>query len=373
MKTKGLVVAMLSAFVLSASAQNGSKTNFQKNKASDNWFITVGAGASAIFGDANRWDNLADRVNVTPQLSVGRWFNPYWGTRLQLTGGPFTNFIDQKGNNSYDAYWLNPHLDFMWDVTNFWAPYKEDKVFRFIPFAGFGYAVRTGKVAYGNDYKRSESMSINLGAIASFRLSKRIDLNLEGQYIMLQEHFNRMEVGHELDRMVQVTAGLNFKLGKTDFEVLQPTDYALLNDLNGQINALRSENEALSRRPASCPDCVQQPATVVNNSYSSENVVYFRMGSSVVDRNQEINIFNTAEFMKKNNVAIKVIGYADKGTGSSAGNMRLSERRARAVAKELVDKYGISSSQVTIEWKGSDVQPYSENSWNRVVIMTANK
>lgn len=49
-----------------------------------------------------------------------------------------------------------------------------------------------------------------------------------------------------------------------------------------------------------------------------------------------------------------------------------SEKRARAVAKELIDKYGISSSQITIEWKVLTVQPYNENNWNRVVIMSAN-
>ena len=53
--------------------------------------------------------------------------------------------------------------------------------------------------------------------------------------------------------------------------------------------------------------------------------------------------------------------------------MQLSEKRAKAVAKELIDKYGISSSQITVEWKGCEEQPYSENSWNRVVIMRAEK
>ena len=53
--------------------------------------------------------------------------------------------------------------------------------------------------------------------------------------------------------------------------------------------------------------------------------------------------------------------------------MGLSEKRARAVAKELIDKYGVSSDQITIEWKGSDEQPYDENNWNRVVIMRAAK
>ena len=86
-------------------------------------------------------------------------------------------------------------------------------------------------------------------------------------------------------------------------------------------------------------------------------MVYFRINSAKIDKNQQVSIFNTAQFMKENNVPIKVIGYADKKTGTGSYNMQLSEKRARAVAKELIDKYGISSSQITIEWKGSDVQP----------------
>ena len=77
--------------------------------------------------------------------------------------------------------------------------------------------------------------------------------------------------------------------------------------------------------------------------------------------------------MKANNAPIKVIGYADKKTGTSDYNRSLSEKRAKAVAKELIEKYGISSDQITIEWKGSDEQPYGENNWNRVVIMRAEK
>ena len=69
----------------------------------------------------------------------------------------------------------------------------------------------------------------------------------------------------------------------------------------------------------------------------------------------------------------KLFGYADKKTGTSTYNMQLSEKRAKAVAKELIEKYGVSSNQITIEYRGSDEQPYSENNWNRVVIMRANK
>ena len=191
-----------------------------------------------------------------------------------------------------------------------------------------------------------------------------------GTFSLLNEQHNRVEMNHLTDGIVQLSAGLTFKLGKTDFEVLEPMDYALLNDLNGQINALRAENDELSKRPVSCPECEEVVTNVVNNYV--DNVVYFRINSAKIDKNQQVSIFNTAQFMKENNVPIKVIGYADKKTGTGSYNMQLSEKRARAVAKELIDKYGISSSQITIEWKGSDVQPYNENNWNRVVIMSAN-
>ena len=111
--------------------------------------------------------------------------------------------------------------------------------------------------------------------------------------------------------------------------------------------------------------------TEVVNNYV-DNIVYFRLNSAKIDKNQQINIYNTAEFMKNNKTPIKVIGYADKDTGTSKYNMGLSEKRAKAVAKELIDKYGIPSEQISIEWRGSDVQPYGVNNWNRVVIMSAN-
>ena len=57
MKTKVLLLALLSGFVFSVAAQEyqpqvgfsneaGYKTNFKKNKARDNWFISIAGGAS---------------------------------------------------------------------------------------------------------------------------------------------------------------------------------------------------------------------------------------------------------------------------------------------------------------------------------------
>ena len=381
MKVKAILLALLSGFVFSAAAQEyqpqvgfstekGYKTNFKKNKAGDNWFISIAGGASMLFGDENGNANFGDRLNFAPQFSFGKWFNPYLGFRTQLNGGVIHGFEGRNAEVMQHNKYMAAHIDFLWDVTNLWAPYNEKKVFRLIPWVGLGYAQRF-KTTESVERSRTESPTLNAGILTAFRLSNRVDLNVELQGSLLNEQFNRVSMHHLCDGLVQLSAGLTFKLGKTNFEVLEPMDYDLLNDLNGQINRLRAENDELSKRPVSCPECKETVEEIVNNVV--DNVVFFRLNSSKIDKNQQINIYNTAEFIKANNTPIKVIGFADKKTGKADYNMQLSEKRAKAVAKELIDKYGISSSQITVEWKGCEEQPYSENSWNRVVIMRAEK
>ena len=271
MKTKALLLAVLFGSALAVSAQNaqryepqvgfsterGSKTNFKKNKATDNVFISLAGGANVLFGDLNGNAELMDRIAPSGAISVGKWYNPYLAFRLQVNGGKMRNYsyvTDYKSDNAQEFWWINPHLDLMWDVTNFFAPYKESKVFRFIPFVGLGYALRPG---YTDDkthtsFPRAESASLNGGAQFMFRLSKRVDLFLEGQYTLLGEHWNwDSHPRPRYDRAVQAMLGLNFNLGRKEFEVIEPMDYNLLNDLNDQINRLREENAELAKRPSS--------------------------------------------------------------------------------------------------------------------------
>jgi len=388
MKTKVLLFAFLCGVLMSVSAQeyqpqvgysieSGSKTNFKKNGPGDNWFISLGGGASVYMGDYNGDADFGDRINWGATLSFGKWFNPYMAFRLKFDGGPFKDFHYQRGTSGgvlsqHDFVYANAHLDFMWDMTNHLGVYNEKRIVRFIPFAGMGYAYRPEKSIDNFNYRKSESPTINLGVQIPFRLSNRVDLFLEGQYVLLNEEFNRVNMGHEEDRITSAMLGFNFKLGRTNWEVIEPMDYDLLNDLNNQINALRAQNDELSKRPVSCPECPKL-APVVESIETMKNAVFFRLNSSVIDKNQEGNIFNTAEYAKKNSLPIKVIGYADKDTGTADYNYGLSERRAKAVAKQLNEKYGIPSERLSIEWQGDRVQPYQINNWNRLVIMDTNK
>jgi len=363
------------------STENGSKVNFKKNKAGDNWFISLGGGASMLFGDQNSEAEFGDRVNWAAGLSIGKWYNPYLAFRLQVQGGQLKDFIIPPYGSTQlvekDYMYGNAHLDIMWDITNYWAPYNEKKVVRLIPFVGIGYALRpglAGNMVDSYQRKRVESPSVNMGLQIPFRLSERIDLFLEGQYSLYNEELNRRDMGQEEDRVFQALLGFTFKIGRTNFEVIEPMDYNLLNDLNSQINALRAQNDELSKRPKSCPECPKvEPQIVEESKESLNNVVFFRLNSSVIDANQEGNIFNTAEYSKKYDLPIKVVGFADKQTGNADYNYGLSERRAKAVAKRLTEKYGIPTEKISIEWKGDTQQPYEINNWNRLVIMDTNK
>jgi outer membrane protein OmpA-like peptidoglycan-associated protein len=390
MKAKVLLLFLLCGVVMSVSAQeyqpqvgfsteNGSKVNFKKNKASDNVFISLGGGASMFIGDVSDNAKFSDRINWAAGLQIGKWYSPYMALRLKFDGGQlmyFKNVYGASGLVKYEYNYANAHADIMWDITNFWAPYNEKKIVRLIPFAGVGYASHLSDKVKSEDgqQRRRESPTINLGLQIPFRLSERVDLFLEGQYSIFNEAWNRSDMGHEEDRVAQALLGFNFKLGRTNFEVIEPMDYDLLNDLNSQINALRAQNDELSKRPRACPECPKiEPVKQIESKESLNNVVFFRLNSSVIDANQEGNIFNTSEYAKKHNLPVKVVGFADKKTGTTDYNQGLSERRARAVAKRLTEKYGISSDKISIEWRGDKEQPYEINNWNRVVIMNTNK
>lgn len=66
---------------------------------------------------------------------------------------------------------------------------------------------------------------------------------------------------------------------------------------------------------------------------------------------------------------VKIVGYADKGTGNAKLNVKYAQQRADSFKKELVDNYGADASRIETDSKGDSVQPFSENDKNRCVII----
>ena len=401
MKAKVLMLALMGSFALSLGAQaqqevatpnkSGHKTVFNRDRGCDHWFLEIQGGVGMLpFGEANNKAELKDRIYPIAQLGLGQWHEPWFATRVQIGGWNMKGFAADPvtgANQAYNNLFGVAHYDFMFDLVNYFAKYNAKRVFHIVPYVGLGAGYKhhtTTGGAFADVFDANKRVKdattndfgglVDAGIIFKFRLGRRVDLNLEAQ--MLATKTNMIGTSwtkQGADLMAFATAGLGFNLGKPEWDVLTPMDWGLVNDLNGQINNLRAENAELSKRPAYCPECPEvQPAQATTEVKTVvSNVVYFRIASAKIDQNQYINIYNTAKYALDNNSKIYIVGYADEGTGTSNGNMAISERRAKAVAKALVEKYGVSEDMIEVDFKGDTVQPYETNEWNRVVIMTA--
>ena len=401
MKAKVLMLALMGSFALSIGAQaqqevatpnkSGHKTVFNRDRGCDHWFLEIQGGVGMLpFGEANNKAELKDRIYPIAQLGLGQWHEPWFATRVQIGGWNMKGFAADPvtgANQAYNNLFGVAHYDFMFDLVNYFAKYNAKRVFHIVPYVGLGAGYKhhtTTGGAFADVFDANKRVKdattndfgglVDAGIIFKFRLGRRVDLNLEAQ--MLATKTNMIGTSwtkQGADLMAFATAGLGFNLGKPEWDVLTPMDWGLVNDLNGQINNLRAENAELSKRPAYCPECPEvQPAQATTEVKTVvSNVFYFRIASAKIDQNQYINIYNTAKYALDNNSKIYIVGYADEGTGTSNGNMAISERRAKAVAKALVEKYGVSEDMIEVDFKGDTVQPYETNEWNRVVIMTA--
>lgn len=378
-KVSLLLVLAFAAITVSAqtsgtSAEAGRKTTFAQNGFWDNWFIGAGAGANIYFGKDDSHADLFSRPTLTGNLQLGKWFNPYFGARAKGTYGKIHTFSDHA-NAMYTQKAITGEVDVMFNVINYLGKYNENRLYSLIPYAGVG-------AAYGRGYTRpgsrhhEKTLTFNAGIINSFRLSERLALEVELSASLLKEDFDRRIGGnYAYDLLGNASANLVYKLGKVGFSEAVLMDQGLVDDLNGQINKLRQENAKLaSQLPCkACPPAPKCPEVApVKSSTFISNVVFFRLGSANIDANQKVSIYNTAKYLQDNpNAKVKIVGYADKKTGTASINQKLSEKRAKNVANELINKYNINSNRVTVEWKGDTEQPYAENAWNRVAIFFA--
>ena len=214
-------------------------------------------------------------------------------------------------------------------------------------------------------------LPISLGVKVNFNITHLIDIYIQDRFVFTSQRFSGMNGSPYLEPIMSLSAGITFKLGQNRFTAYNPYEEQLfVNNLNDKINMLRQElNKCESRKCLTEADVKKEIAQDCPPC-DLNSVVRFRINSAVISREQQVNVFNAAEWMKNHPKAvIEVVGYADKDTGTPEYNMELSMRRAQAVAKELTTTYKIDKNRIKVIAKGSTEQPYPDhNDWNRVVL-----
>jgi outer membrane protein OmpA-like peptidoglycan-associated protein len=349
-----------------------SKNHYYETGFGSNWYISAGAGIN-LFMIQNIPGVDNDRpLTAAGSFAIGKWLTPYTGLRLEVAGAPLkiyapVNDVWTKKNIGY----VGVYGDFMWDMCNTFGGYNEKRVVSVIPFAGISFLTTT-KANFDN--RKPYVFPASAGLKINFRLSHYVDLYLQDRFTFTSDIFDGLEGGYFLEPIMTATAGITVKFGKNRFTAYNPYDQQLLvNQLNQQINQLRSDLQACQNRPTqtvvqqgNCPECPVCDLT---------SVVRFRINSAKIAREEQVNVYNASEWLKKNiGYKVEVTGYADKDTGTAEYNLDLSQRRAQAVADELVNTYGINPSRISVVAKGSAEQAYPDhNNWNRVVIFVTQK
>ena len=345
-----IVCAALLATGLAASAQEKENP----------WFLQGQIGASYSSGDVP----FGKLIGPSAQLAVGKYFTHVWGARLAFSGWQ-GRAPELRGDKADGFYYGAVTVDGLMNLSQLIKRYHERP---------FDVGIVAG-VGFNRSFSHASSFMGRLGLQGSTRINEALDFNVELMANGVSDRWNGRD-DHGIDTYFDLTIGLTYKFG-TGFkcatciseEYIEPC-YSE-EELNEMVNMEReqAQREAAARVDTVVvePDC--PPAKVVQGIRSH---VTFAIGRTAITSSQEMNVQAVANYLKENPEAkATVSGYADKGTGTPEINHRLARQRAEAVRDLLVQKYGIDEGRLFVRSMESDEQPFTENDWNRVVIMVA--
>ena len=351
--------------IMTVSAQ--SQSNYcGSSKFFDNVSIGVVGGVETNLNDWNAPQGAVAGIVLNKEIS------PIFGVTLEgntnING--LRNWASDASHicsNTFDAFsvYLTPRVNW----TNALFGYKGyPRKFEVETVTGLGY----GNFAYDDSHnallaKAGLNLNYNLNDAVTVMLRPAVIYDLSATNVKFDSRF----------AVAQLTAGIvyHFKTsnGTRSFKKAKLYSQSEVDALNAKITDLQSNLETANK--AVKTNAINTVDTVYTESPSSlGNVVSFTLNSAKVDETQMANLDNAVRILKENpDLKVTLKGYADKNTGSATYNKRLSVRRAEAVKKVIVDKYGIDTDRIDVLGVGDTEQLYNDNNWNRVVIFVEKK
>lgn len=346
-----------------------------------NWFFSIGGGAEATFGDNDSAGSFGKRISPTLNVSVGKWFTPGLGLRLQYSGLQARGFTYDagadyvKGTQMKDGHYkqrfdyMNLHADVMFNLNALFGGYNQHRVYEIIPYVGAGFTHNYSK-------PHREALSVNAGIINKFRISNAFDINLELSAMGVEDKFDG-EVGgdHGYDGVLSATVGLTYRFPARGFrrpmpQLVSQIELAAMQDKLAAMGAQNAQlKNALIQAQNQPVAEVTETEVIVPDPDIAPRTVFFTIGSAELSPREIMNLSYLAEQMKQfPNVTYTVNGYADSATGTPAFNKELSLKRAQAVKDALVKNYGIAADRLNIE-AGGGVDKFGQPILNRVVLV----
>ncbi len=397
MNFKRLIFALVATAMLTgvaSAAQPQSKTD-KSVEFRPHWSLQLQGGAAATLGETT----FSDLISPAAFLSAGYKFMPELGVRVGFGGWQGKGYLPAAGEG-YAFNFLQGHADLMLDFSSLVGGFNHRRVATVFMFAGVGVtgcfdndeavalyeAGNKADLPYLWENPRAFAMG-RLGLGVDFRVCKNLTLNIEANAEYLSDHFNSKKA-ENLDWQFNLLAGLTVNFGKNHRpSAVYAAEQAAAAELAAQEAARRAAEEAAAKAAAEQAAAeaaakaaaeqaeldAAEKAKAMRAAVIAENTqnIFFTIGSSVIREEEAQKIEKLAAFLVANpDYRAIVVGYADKETGNSDINTRLSKDRAEKVSAVLAEA-GVPMERISTAFKGDKVQPYGqENDKNRVVICT---
>ena len=370
---KFLMLLAFAGVSVAGMAQEGTpelKYSVATNSFWSNWFIQANVAGTAFYSSQENNLNLSNsplkgfRNNLGASVAIGKWFTPGLGLRTKVNGvwGRTVNGDDKKANAS--KYW-QANEQVLFNLSNMLCGYNPDRVWNFIPYLGGG----IGRNMTYNSY----AMGLQAGLLNEFRLSRKFALNLDLSFGLHEADFDGNGIANassrspkSKDRDLNLEIGLTYNLGKAtwnkvpDVDAINALHQSQLDALNAQLADANAENDRLNNliKNHKCPEA---KTVTVKEVAMAPVSVFFNIGKSKIASRKDLQNVKAMTEANKDGKFV-VTGYADSKTGSASYNQKLSQKRADAVANELV-KMGVSRDNIEIVAKGgvADLTPISYN------------
>ena len=363
---KFITIGLLFSFLGIASAQTTTSTDSKEPKATfqPSWYIGLYTGYNVFLGEGNNFfksgNSFSLRNNGSPlsNLAVGYDFTAVIGLRGELGWARlhWNGTSPVTGVNM--PYWWSANLtgDLMVNLSNWWAGYNPNRVFDVQAFVGIGGAWRNAGTV---DTKKLLSPIVRAGLQGNFHVTKQFDINVELATNAVSDKFNAYDAGLFFDDFTALQIGFTYHFRDIAKAKPAPAPEPVI-----QIKEVVKHDTVYVKVPVN-----NGPAAKTVSKEFSKDVFFTISSASLKNFNQESSLNETVAFLKENPSAkLTIDGYADKRTGSAAVNLKLSKKRAQAVA-EALKKAGIDGSRLTVAAHGQTIQPFPKNDMNRLVTM----
>jgi outer membrane protein OmpA-like peptidoglycan-associated protein len=170
---------------------------------------------------------------------------------------------------------------------------------------------------------------------------------------------------NEMKKILKIKGLLDSGLDSTEAGCSYPK-----NNYSG-LNALRARMKGSSLTLNDNQPTQPVPTDSTRHEYIGVPVnFFFKLNTAeLTSKAQHLNIAEIAKVAKKHNLYVRIVGAADKATGTEERNKQLSEARAAFIAAQL-EKRGVPKEQMVLEGLGgvSRFKPEEINRYTRVML-----